>query len=282
MDITIVLALIGAALFHASWHAIIKGRPDKLSGLAGMNVVSTAVAALALAWVPLPIPEVWPIIAASVVLHNAYKISLARAYLVGDLGQAFPVARGTAPIFATAIAFAVIGEQPALYEFLAIVLISSGLLFFAFEGQGPGANVKMMVGGALTGLMVGLYSVLDGYGIRISGHGLSFAAWLVTLDGLAFVIVVWFWRGHGLWTTLRNDFAITLMSGVLGLFAFGVFLWALNQGAIGSVTALREMSILFASLIGVVFLGEKMTRGRLAGAIIIMAGVMAYIAGGSL
>jgi len=282
MDISIVLALLGAALFHASWHAIIKGRPDKLSGLAGMNVVSAAVAALALAWVPLPNPEVWPIIATSVVLHNAYKISLARAYLVGDLGQAFPVARGTAPIFATVIAFAVIGEQPALYEFLAIILISSGLLFFALEGQSPRSNTKMMVGGALTGLMVGLYSVLDGYGIRVSGNGLSFAAWLVTLDGLAFVIVVWFWRGNELWTTLRNDFVITLMSGTLGLLAFGVFLWALSQGAIGSVAALREMSILFASLIGVVFLGEKMTQARLVGALIITSGVMAYIIGGKM
>jgi uncharacterized membrane protein len=97
--------------------------------------------------------------------------------------------------------------------------------------------------------------------------------WLIAIDGGAFVILSRTIIGTGLWISLRGQWGVTVISGVFGVVSFCVFLWALGQAPVGVVTALREVSVLFASMIGVIFLKERFSVLRLAGAILISVGV---------
>jgi uncharacterized membrane protein len=95
----------------------------------------------------------------------------------------------------------------------------------------------------------------------------------MVLDGGCFVILSRRLVGPGLWRLLRGKWDLTLISGALGVISFCVFLWALGRAPVGMVTALREISVLFASLIGVVFLRERLSVPRMAGAALVTIGV---------
>lgn len=276
MELNVVGMLLAAALLHSSWHAMIKASGDRLVGLAGMNVVSSLVAVTLLPFVALPPPGIWPVLGVSVLLHNAYKGGLAQVYRHGDLSQAYPIARGLSPLFATLIALVLLGEIPGAWQIAGIGLISAGLIAMSLETKGRAPSLRLLLFAALTGLMVAAYSVVDAYGSRTCGDWLSFTAWLMALDGATFVAVTSALRGPALWRTLSGEWQRTLISGLLGVAAFAVFLWALSRGPVGSVSALRETSVLFASLIGVVVLKESWSLPRLAGALLIMLGIIVF------
>lgn len=276
MELPVILALLGAALLHAAWHALIKNSGDQLIGLAGMNMFSTGVALALLPFAGVPEGRVWLILALSVLLHNGYKIGLARLYRHAELSQAYPLARGFCPILATVIAFFVLGESPGAYQLFGIVLISGGILIMRLDEGDSRPGMTLLFTAFLTGLMVAAYTVLDAYGARISGDWLSFLVWLMFLDGLAFVGLISLLRGRTLWTTVGREWRLTLVSGFLGVTAFSVFLWALSRGLTGGVSALRETSVLFASLIGIIIYKERYSNRKLAGILCITAGIITF------
>src|SRR4051812_49091723 len=127
LDSITVLLMLLAALLHASWHSLVKYGGDQKLVLAGMGLVAAAVAMCALPFLPLPPVTVWPVMAISVLLHVGYKLALARSYAFGDLGQAYPLARGLVPLFSTAIAFIFLSQVPAGGQMIGICVVSSGL-----------------------------------------------------------------------------------------------------------------------------------------------------------
>jgi len=276
MSSSIVVVLLCAAFLHSAWHAMIKVSGDRLVGLAGMNVVSALLSLPALLWVGFPDAAVWPVLAVSVVLHNAYKLGLAYVYGHGDLVQAYPIARGFSPVFATLIAAVVLGEIPGLWNSAGILLISGGILAMSLDPKGSRASPRLLAVAAATGLMVASYSVVDAYGTRLNGDWMVFVLWLMVLDGVAFVSVVHVARGRRLWESIAREWRHTLVSGLLGTGAFSAFLWALSQGPIGGVSALRETSVLFASLIGFVVLKERWSGHRAFGVLLITAGIAVF------
>ena len=271
MDPIVTAAVLAASLLHASWHALVKSSGDQVIALAGMNLVSGAVA---LALVPLasPLPQIaYAIIAGSVLLHGGYKLALAQLYRRADLGQAYPLARGLIPVIAAALAFIALGELPAPLVLAGIGLICTGIASLAFERRTITVPVLGMA--AAAGLAVAAYSVVDAYGIRISGDWFSFTVWLVAFDSTAFVVYTLVTRREAALRTWRSGWGRVLVSGGLGVGAFGVFMWALGRAPVGSVTALRETSVLFAAIIGAVALRERTTWKRYAAAIAVTAGV---------
>lgn len=270
--------LLLAALLHASWHALIKTAGDRLVGLAGMNIVSTAVSLALLPLVTVPAAAVWPVLLFSVVLHNLYKVGLAQVYHHGDLSQAYPIARGLSPLFATLIAWGVLGEVLEAGQILGVGLVSVGLIAIGMERRGSALSPALLTSAGLTGFLVAAYSVVDAYGARVSGDWLSYAVWLVLMDGAVFVAFTSRLRGRAFWTVVRREWPRTVISGLLGVGAFGVFLWALSRGEVGGVSALRETSVLFASLIGIFVLKERWSAPRLSGTMFITLGIMLYAA----
>ncbi len=276
MDSLVVAMLLFAALLHASWHALIKTAGDRLVGLAGMNIVSTAVSLALLPLVTVPAAAAWPVLLFSVVLHNLYKVGLAQVYRHGDLSQAYPIARGISPLIATVIAWGVLGEVLEAGQIAGVGLVSVGLIAIGMERRGGALSPALLASAGLTGFLVAAYSVVDAYGTRVSGDWLSYAVWLVAMDGAVFVAVMSRLRGRALWAIVGREWRRTLISGLLGVGAFGVFLWALSRGAVGGVSALRETSVLFASLIGIFVLKERWSMPRLSGAVLITLGIILY------
>jgi drug/metabolite transporter (DMT)-like permease len=265
--------MLFAGLLHASWHGLVKGGADQMVNLAGMGIVAGACAAAAVFFVTPPPPVVWPVLAVSICLHSGYKVFMARAYGRGDLVQAFPLARGAVPLFATVIAFMTLGQVPNVQQIAGIALVSVGILFLTLEFLRGGVNVHLLTATAGAGLTVAGYSVLDAYGTRLHGDWAGFTAWLVLLDSAGFLIFSRLVRGPAIWTSLYVMRRRVLASGLLGIGSFTVFLWALSRNPVGPVSAIRETSVLFAMLIGAVIYRESVSPQRAVGGVLVVAGI---------
>jgi uncharacterized membrane protein len=271
--LTLSLMLL-AGLLHATWHGLVRGGADQMINLAGMGVISAAVGIVVLPFVPAPTSAMWPVYAVSIGLHATYKVSLARAYRAGDLAQAFPLARGAVPLFATAIAFIALNQTSNLEQLIGIGLISIGILSLTFERMRGPIDGWLLLATSVAGLAVASYSVVDAYGTRLYGNWLGFTAWLIVVDSLAFLALSFLLRGAALWSGISGMRWRILASGLLGVASFIVFLWALSRNAVGPVSAVRETSILFALIIGRVIYHEPLSTRRLAGGLLIFVGIV--------
>jgi drug/metabolite transporter (DMT)-like permease len=238
--------------------------------------VSGTVALALLPFVRLPSLAAIVVIGFSVVLHGAYKVALAELYGRADLSQGYPLARGMTPIVATLLGLVFLGETPAGWRIAGIVAIAAGIALLFFDRGAPRLTSGSFAAALAVGATVAAYSVLDAYGVRLNGDWLGFTAWLVACDSVAFVAYALLARKRAA-ASWRAAWARTLVSGVLGVVAFGVFMWALGRAQVGPVTALRETSIVFAAVIGAVLLKEPMTRARYAALAIVMAGLVAIL-----
>lgn len=273
--LTIVLMLL-AGLLHASWHSLVKYGPDQVLVLAGMGLVAAMLAVCALPFLPFPSAPVWAVIAGSVFLHVGYKLALARSYALGELGQAYPLAR--VPLFSTIIAFALLRQSPTAGQIAGIALVSAGLLWLSAHSMRGGVDRRLLLAALAAGATVAGYSVADAYGTRLAGDWAAFTAWLVVVDSLSFSLLIYWRRGPQLWRDLWRFRGKMAVAGVLGLTSFSVFLWALSRSPVGAVTALRESSVLFAAFLGIVVYGEKPSRQRLAATAVIAAGLIVIAA----
>jgi drug/metabolite transporter (DMT)-like permease len=263
-----------ASLLHASWHGLVKSSGEQLTTLAGMGLVASLGAAILLPFLPLLPAGVWPVLIGSVVLHVSYKLCLASAYSRGDLGQAFPLARGVVPLFAAILAFVFLGQAPTVAQGLGIVLVSAGVLVLTFGKLSGRINGPLLLATTGAGIAVACYSVVDAYGTRLAGNWAAFTAWLIILDNLTFLAVGRIIRGERFWRDLAVLKGRIVLTGILGLLSFGVFLWALSHSPAGPVSALRESSVLFAFLIGIFAHREAFSASRLLGAALIVGGIL--------
>jgi drug/metabolite transporter (DMT)-like permease len=275
VETIVIAAMVGAALLHSSWHAMVKASGDRIVSLAGINVVSTSLALCAVPFVAMPSQWAWAVLAVSVLLHGTYKFALARLYRLGDLSHAYPLARGLSPALAALLAAFWLGEWPSPSQWLGLALVSGGLAALALEGRKRAPSPMVIAYAALAGSTVAAYSVLDAYGARLNGDWRAFTVWLVLLDGSAFVSAATIMRGQQLWRTIGRNWRVTLVSGLFGTVSFSIFLWALSRGTVGAVASLRELSVLFASVIGMVVLREGLSLPRLGGVLLVTGGVLA-------
>ena len=275
MDPVVAAAVLAASLLHASWHALVKSSGDGVIALAGMNIVSATAALVVVPFVPLPTPTAAFVIAVSVVLHVGYKIALSDLYARADLSQGYPLARGLIPVLAAVLGFAFLGERPGAIAIAGVVVISMGIVGLLFDRGAPRLSAPALLAALVVAATVAAYSALDAYGIRVNGHWLGFLAWLVLCDSATFVAYALFSRRRKALAQWRRAWPLTLLSGILGIMSFGVFLWALSRAHVGPLTALRETSSLFAALIAAFVLKEPMTRARIVSAILVAAGAAA-------
>jgi drug/metabolite transporter (DMT)-like permease len=270
LDVLTISLMLCAGLLHASWHSLVQSGQTRITIIAGMGAVAGLCAAVALPFVPSPPPQIWPVLVLSVGLHIAYKLCLTGAYGRGDFGQVFPLARGMVPLFATLIAFVGLHQVPTIHQCVGIVLVSCGLSFLALDRMGGAARWPLLLGAAGAGATVAAYSVLDSYGTRLFGDWFGFTCWLIVLDSFAFLALSRVLRGPVLWAELNTSRWRVIISGILGLLSFCVFLWALSRNPIGAVTTIRESSVLFAMTIGVLRHREPLSLRRLNGAILVL------------
>jgi drug/metabolite transporter (DMT)-like permease len=274
LDVLTISLMLAAGLLHASWHSLVKSGQNQITVLAGMGTVAGLCAVAALPFVPFPAAEIWPVLLLSVGLHIAYKLCLAGAYARGDFGQAFPLARGMVPLFATVIAFIGLDQVPSINHCVGIIMVSSGLLLLSLDKIHGLARWPLLLTAAAAGAAVAFYSTVDAYGTRLFGNWLGFTAWLIVLDSFAFLLLSRILRGPVLWSEFSTARWRVVVSGILGLLSFCVFLWALSRNPVGAVTTIRETSVLFAMAIGVILHREPLSLRRINGAILILSALV--------
>lgn len=268
----VVGLILSAALLHASWNAILRGGADRLWSITVMCAVSAVVALPFLFFLPLPARASWPCIGLSAALQVSYCLFLVRAYREGGLAQVYPIARGTSPLLVTLGAVFVAGERLTPAALGGVALVSLGIMALAFEKARPSARSTLSA--LATGVFVAAYTLTDGVGARLSGHAQAYTAWLFLVQGAAMPLVYIALRGRLVLPLRSAETWKVLLGGVFGLLSYGVVIWALTLAPMGRVSALRETSILFAVIIGVVFLKEKPTLPRMAAALMIAGGAI--------
>ena len=221
----------------------------------------------------MPGAAVWPVLLVSVVLHAVYKLSLAQAYRSAEFSSTYPFARGLVPLFAAGLSYAWLGQSVSAAEIAAIAAIVAGVIGLAWQRASLG--LASLLPAALAGLTVAAYSIVDAWGIRLSGNWASFTAWLVVVDSLVFLVAARLVQGPSLWTDCARAPGRIVIASVLGLAAFTVFLWALSWNSAASVIAFRECSVLFGTAIGVFVLKERLTIVKAACVTLIAAGLFA-------
>ncbi|MDP2698220.1 DMT family transporter [Thalassospira sp.] len=273
MTTTVFLAVIAAALLHAVWNALVKGGVDKHLGMAAVVLGHTPIALVLLPFIPLPAAESWPYMVASIALHFGYQVFLLQSYRLGDLTQVYPIARGSAPLMVAAISTLFLGVTLQSLELLAICIIGTGIMSLSLARRSDGLrNVNAAFLALMTGCFICGYSLVDGYGARLAGTSLGYYAWHTLGNTIAFTLYIRLSRPGLLRDLPKKGKRVFIIGGSASFVAYAMVMWAFTQAPIPLVTALRETSIVFALLIGVFFLREKLNLVKVFSAMVTLFG----------
>ncbi len=275
MDPAIIALILGAATLHAGWNTLIKTSGDRLSVMALVTLYGSFVSVLALPFVSAPDPAAWPLLTLSIFIHVGYSLMLPLAYEHGDLGQVYPIARGSAPILVTIGALIFAGEYVPPLVFVGIVALSIGVMALAFDKTGgTSINRRVLALAFGTGALIAAYTLVDGLGARQSGSALGFAVWLTLGNGLVTFLVVLAIRKRKLWQVVKTNTGKSIIGGTMQVGAYWIIIFALAVAPMGMVSALRETSVLLAALISVFLLKEGFGVWRFVSAGLVTLGLM--------
>jgi drug/metabolite transporter (DMT)-like permease len=270
VDPRIALLLLAAALLHATWNALLRSGEDRLAAMTLMCVVSGTAGAIVGLASPAPNPAVWPYAVVSALIQIAYCVVLVRAYDRGELSQVYPVARGSAPLLVALGALVAAGERPEPAALAGLLMVSGGILGLTMGADRP--HISATLAALAGGVLIAGYTVTDGVAVRLSGHPTAYIGWMYAIQGAPMPLVYRLMRGR--WPPIRRD-RDTLKGvggGLLSALGYGVVIWAMGVSPMARVAGLRETGILFAAIIGAVFLKERLTLRRGLCALVIAAG----------
>jgi drug/metabolite transporter (DMT)-like permease len=265
-----------AALLHASWNAMLHGNRDRFLSMTWMSIGIAAVCTMSVVFLPLPPDAAWPYLIASGLVHIVYNVSLVRSYRRSDLALAYPIARGSSPVLVTLGAALFAHETIGLLHGVGVVMISGGIVAIALQGRR--VSRAGVLSALATGATIALYTVIDGIGVRLSGgEALAYTAWMFLFYWLMPLLFIAMRGPSALWISLREapgGIISSLAGGLVSLAAYAIVIWALQSGAMGAVSALRETSVVFAVLIGHMFLREAVSVRRWSACLIVAAGAV--------
>jgi drug/metabolite transporter (DMT)-like permease len=276
MDPLVFAAVLIAAACHAGWNAAVKKGLDPLATTVAIAVGSGVVAIPLAPLAGLPPAGAWPWVIASVLIHVFYFAALIESYRAGDMGQVYPIARGSAPLLTAGASVVLIGETIGAVAWLGIALLAGGVLLLSLRGGRDLARFdRRAVGFAFfTALTICVYSLVDGMGARISGNAQAYTVAIFFGNGITMAAYGLFRGGPAVLGGVIRHWLIGLIGGTLSLVSYGIVLWAMTVAPIALVAALRETSVLFGALIAVLVLGEPLRALRLVAAATIVIGLV--------
>ncbi|MGW8374537.1 DMT family transporter [Streptomyces sp. ODS28] len=277
MTPVVVAAVLAAALAHASWNALAHGIRDQLTAFSLVGGGGAVCGAVLVCFAPVPAAGAWPALLVSVVLHVIYQILLMRSFGLGDFGQMYPIARGTAPLVVTVLAAVFLHELPDAWQLAGVALASAGLLGVALWGirgkSGQRPQWPALTAAVATGLAIASYTTVDGVGVRASGSPLGYIAWLMVLQGALIPAYAFAVRGRALAGLLRPVAVRGLVGGALSVAAYGLVLWAQTKAPLAPVAALRESSIIAGAAFGALFFKERFGAPRVIASALMVGGI---------
>jgi drug/metabolite transporter (DMT)-like permease len=276
MTPAVTFVVLIAAFCHASWNAMIRMRGDKLASITLLVTAAGIIAAPGLFFVPLIPAAAWPYLITSALVHVGYSSFLSLAYHHGELTKVYPLVRGSAPLGTLTISLLFLNEDISTGEIVGIVVLAGGIMVLAGDGGRRAiiASPHALVYAALTALCIVAYTLSDGLGARASGNAHAYVIWLFFLDALPLLAMTLLIRRRSFIDAIRENWVAGFLGGALSLAAYWIVIWAMTVAPIPIVAALRETSILFALLIGTFWLGERVTRVRLASILLVVAGLL--------
>tara|TARA_R110002072_G_scaffold3472_10_gene25296 strand:- start:316 stop:1155 length:840 start_codon:yes stop_codon:yes gene_type:complete len=272
MSLSIIAIILSAALLHAVWNAIVKTAIDRTTTLGLVAFGHVLPGAVMVAILPLPSVESFIYIVLSTLVHFGYFYLLGRAYQHGDLSVVYPIARGIVPALVSLWAWLLLGEVLPPLVWVGIGLIIAGILLSSWKALRAGVGTSALVLSLGTGFFISIYSLVDGIGVRLSGNTLSYWAWGAFLHLFIAGFAGWR-RGQALLQLPLRIWAVGIAGGMVSMTAYGLVLYAKNFAPLGAVSALRETSVIFATLIGFFVLKEGNWKRRFGAAVLMAFGI---------
>jgi drug/metabolite transporter (DMT)-like permease len=274
MSLAVMTIVLIAALLHASWNYLVKQTEDKHLSMSAVVLGHTPFAAAALLCTPLPEFNSLPYVIAGAVLHTGYQLFLLYSYRIGDLSQVYPLARGVAPLFVAGISVMLLGVNLSQFELIAIVTIGTGIMSLTLVRRSDGLRNRRATSLAIiTGGFIAAYSIVDGLGAREAGTALGFYSCLSILNAIIFAAFMGFIRPGLIKKVVSQNWRLAFSGGCASFTAYALVIWAFTLAPIALVTALRETSIIFALLLGVFVLKERLDLVKLIATMLTMLGV---------
>jgi drug/metabolite transporter (DMT)-like permease len=276
MDNLVFVAVLGAALMHASWNALAKADGDRFSFMLVLAAAECAMGAALFPFFTPPDAAALPWLLASSALHVGYMTFLTEAYAHGDLAQVYPLSRGSAPLIVAVVGALFLHEDVGAAKAVAVVCIGLGVMIMSMRGGADlGRIPPKALGFALTSAcFTASYTICDALGARASHAPSAYTCAMFAISGAGFVAIGYLRRGRGALALDARVWRIGSAAGALSVLSYWVAIWAFTKAPVAMVAALRETSVLMAMLIGVFILGEHGGRWRWSAACLIAAGVV--------
>jgi drug/metabolite transporter (DMT)-like permease len=276
MSVQVMLLVLLSAFLHASWNAVVKSSSDKFLDIVLVTGGSALLSALVLPFLPLPNPASWPYVTASVVIHIGYFALVGAAYRAGDMSFAYPLMRGTAPLLVTVASGPLIGEYLSPGGWSGVLLICAGILGMTFAGSHPAAGAKGNAAwfALANAVVIAVYTIVDGTGVRLSGHAAAYTMWVFLFTALPLAAWAFLRRRVDLVAHCRSRWHFGLIGGACTLGAYVLALWAMTQAPVALVAALRETAILFGTALSALVLKERFGWTRHAAAVAVVSGAV--------
>lgn len=265
-----------AALLHALWNAAVKHSVRQQLPSTAIFIGAGIACVFLVPWVPVPSGPAWPYLLGSVAVHGFYSTMLGRAYRIGDFSHAYPVMRGVPPLITVLLVGLFTEETLTGRQQVAMLVLCLGILSLIFESGFRRTARMASVGWALgVALAIGIYTTLDGLGVRLAGSAMGYVVWLTLLEGALLAVLVLATQGPPMLLAVVRSWKITLVGGCTTLLGYALVLRAMTQAPIALVSAVRETSVIFAVLLGVILFKERLTRTRVIAIALVMAGILA-------
>lgn len=287
MDGWPLLAALTSAVLHAAWNAAVKAHPAPREAMAAQMTGAALLAALGLFATGLPAPAAWPWIAASTTLNVCAVSALLRAYELGGFGTVYPVMRAIGVLGVAAVAPFLLGERLGPGAMLGVGLIVVALWLLTRDAQkstaagaGAGADFppRALAWTALAGALTSAYVLADAQGARagatagdVAGGPLAYGLAVSVTNAIA---MSWVSRGVGApWVLLARHWRLVVPVSTASMLSYLLILWVFTQAPVAPAAALRDTSAVFAMLIAVIWLKERLRPLRLLALVLAVAGV---------
>ena len=267
----IFILILLSALCHAVWSAIIKSSKNPLS-LMGITSVLEVTIFLPLTFtVPFPTLEVWYFLIATVIIHVIYRLNVIYSYRYGDLSYIYPISRGSSCLFVAIISILFLSSDISVAGFVGILIVCIGLFLISYS-KNLSFNFRGFALAISTAILITAYTLVDGVGVRLSENGFSYIYWLFTLNGIPLLIIGLISK-DGLRKRETYTFRSGIAAGVFATSSYAIVVWSMQFIEIAYVSSIREISIVFAAIIGMLFLFEKNAKSRIIPSILIVSGI---------
>lgn len=274
MSVTVMIIVLLAATLHATWNFLVKNTGDKHLSMSAVVIGHTPFAIAAILYSPTPTMESVPYLLIGALLHVGYQLFLLASYRIGDLSQVYPLARGIAPLIVAGVSVLVLGVSLSLPELAAIIIIGAGITSLTLVRRNDGQrNGRAVFFSLMTGGCIAAYSLVDGIGAREAGTALGFYGWLSLINGLVFAAIMRVMRPGIVRKVFSDKWQLALKGGGASFFAYAMVIWAFTMAPIALVTALRETSIIFAMLLGVFVLKERLDLAKVLSTALTLLGI---------